>query len=82
MLPEVAVLLPADGTGRSELVVDVVDVSLQVGLQIAAVATLCALKVFNLQYIIVNELGELEGVEEVEGTMEVEEVEVPACAAG
>ena len=52
MLPEVAVLLPADGTGRSELVVDVVDVSLQVGLQIAAVATLCALEVFNLQYII------------------------------
>ena len=48
MLSEVAVLLPADGTGRSELVVDVVDVSLQVSLQIAAVATLCALEVFNL----------------------------------
>ena len=82
MLPEVAVLLPADGAGRSELVVDVVDVSLQVGLQIAAVATLCALEVFNLKYIIVIELGELEGVEEVERTMEVEEVDVPACAAG
>ena len=50
MLSEVAVLLPADGAGGSELVVHVVDVPLQVGLQIAAVATLCALEVFNLQY--------------------------------
>ena len=49
MLSEVAVLLPTDGAGRSELVVDVVDVPLQVGLQIAAVATLCALEVLNLQ---------------------------------
>ena len=49
MLSEVAVLLPTDGAGRSELIVDVVDVPLQVGLQIAAVATLCALEVLNLQ---------------------------------
>ena len=48
MLSEVAVLLPTDGAGGSELVVHVVDVPLQVGLQIAAVATLCALEVFNL----------------------------------
>ena len=56
MLSEVAVLLPTDGAGRSELVVDVVDVPLQVGLQIAAVATLCALEVFNLQVVVVVEV--------------------------
>ena len=50
VLSEIAVLLTTDGAGRPELVVDVVDVPLQVGLQIAAVATLCALEVFNLRY--------------------------------
>ena len=48
MLPEVAVFLPTDRAGRAELVVDVVDVALQVGLQVAAVPTLGALKVFHL----------------------------------
>ena len=48
MLPEVAIFLPTDRAGRAELVVDVVDVALQVGLQVAAVPTLGALKVFHL----------------------------------
>ena len=74
MLSEVAVLLPADGAGGSELVVHVVDVPLQVGLQIAAVATLCALEVFNLQVeVLVEVLLEVEG-----GRGRY----IPACAAG
>ena len=48
MLSEIAVLLTADGTWRPELVVHVVDVSLQVGLEIAAVATFGALEVLHL----------------------------------
>ena len=49
MLSEIAVLLTADGTWRPELVVHVVDVSLQVGLEIAAVATFGALEVLHLK---------------------------------
>ena len=48
MLSEIAVLLTTDGTWRPELVVDVVDVPLQVGLKVAAVAALRALEVLHL----------------------------------
>ena len=48
MLSQVTVLLATNGTGRPVLVMNIVDVSLQVCLQIAAVATLCALKVLHL----------------------------------
>ena len=49
VLSEIAVLLTTDWAGRPELVVDVVDVPLQVGLQIAAVAALRALEVLHLK---------------------------------
>ena len=48
MLSQVTVLLATNGTGRPVLVMNIVDVSLQVCLQIAAVATLCALEVLHL----------------------------------
>ena len=48
MLPQITVLLATDGTGRPVLVMNIVDVSLQVCLEVAAVATLCALEVLHL----------------------------------
>ena len=50
VLSEIAVLLPTDWAGGAELVMDVVDVPLQVRLEIAAVATLCALEVLHLEH--------------------------------
>ena len=48
VLPQVAVLFAADGAGRPELVVHIEDVPLQVRLEVAAVATLAALEIFDL----------------------------------
>ena len=48
MLSQVTVLLATNGTGRPVLVMHIVDVSLQVCLEVAAVATLCALEVLDL----------------------------------
>ena len=49
MLSKITVFLPADGTGRPVLVMDIVNVPLQVRLEIAAVSTLSAFKIFNLE---------------------------------
>ena len=48
VLSKVAILLAADWTRAPMLVVDIVDVPLQVCLEVAAVATLRAFKIFNL----------------------------------
>ena len=49
VLSKVAVLLAADGTRTPVLVVHIVDVPLQVGLEVAAVATLRTFEIFNLK---------------------------------
>ena len=48
MLSQVTVLLATDGAGRPVLVMNIVDVSLKVCLQIATVATLFTLEVLHL----------------------------------
>ena len=49
VLSKVAILLATDGTRAPVLVMDIVNVSLQVSLEVAAVATLRAFKIFNLE---------------------------------
>ena len=49
VLPQVAVPLPTHGAGSPLLLVHVGQVPLQVGLQVTAVATLCALVVLHLK---------------------------------
>ena len=48
VLSKVAILLATDGTRAPVLVMDIVNVSLQVSLEVAAVATLSAFEIFNL----------------------------------
>ena len=50
VLSKVAILLATDGTRAPVLVMDIVNVSLQVSLEIAAVATLSAFEIFNLDH--------------------------------
>ena len=50
VLSKVAILLAADGARAPVLVVDIVNVPLQVGLEVAAVATLSAFEIFNLYH--------------------------------
>ena len=49
VLSKVAILLATDGTRAPVLVMDIVNVSLQVSLEVAAVATLRAFKIFDLE---------------------------------
>ena len=50
MLPEVAVLLAAHSTGGAVLVMHVAYMALQVCLEVAAIATVTTLEVFNLKH--------------------------------
>ena len=50
VLSKVAILLATDGTRAPVLVMDIVNVSLQVSLEIAAVAALSTFEIFNLDH--------------------------------
>ena len=49
VLSQITVFLATNVAGRPVLVMNIVDVSLQVSLQITTVATLCALEVLHLE---------------------------------
>ena len=49
VLSQITVFLATNIAGRPVLVMNIVDVSLQVSLQITTVATLCALEVLHLE---------------------------------